>query len=312
MKKCHVCELDIQESDLICNNCGYDFDKREIVDKERLISYKNKLAREKNWIEEINLMKRVNDIQIKKHGLSSTHPEKYGQGGWSMIKTAKLFGGSRHPIPEYIKLAEELEKHPELLKCKNKSQTIKKLKDIKDGIHLESNESKFESEQDLQKYLYNNWEKTAFNDGTLINKEWELQRTNIEGKYIIGEIGEIDLLAKHLEENRWLVIELKIDQSSDETVAQLLRYMGWVKENCANENGKVEGLIIAKSMDEKIRLALLCTSNIELKIYKFESDELRLYSPNFALLIDAYEKSNHKGKEEILRYIETKRTKLEN
>ncbi len=79
--------------------------------------------------------------------------------------------------------------------------------------------------------------------------------------------------------------------------------MGWVKENLARENGKVEGLIISKSMDENIRYALVCISNIELKLYKFENDKLILIDSKDAYIKAHFEKLTPEQKEEFIRGI---------
>ena len=80
----------------------------------------------------------------------------------------------------------------------------------------------------------------------------------------------IDLLARHKKEPKWLVVELKRGQSSDQTVGQVLRYMGWVRENLASPEEKVQGLIISHSEDKKIRYALKHTSNVELNLYEVD------------------------------------------
>ena len=180
-------------------------------------------------------------------------------------KTAALLGENHSLTSCDIRLAEALEKFPELLKSKNKAIAKKRLKAIKNEISYEGDSPTFSLEKDLQKYLSSNWEETPFHE------EWELQKTGVlkEGKYSTGEIGEIDLLAKHRKEKRCLVIELKRDQSSDETVGQILRYMGWVKKNLPGENGKVQGLIISETTDDRIRYALECVPDISLELYCF-------------------------------------------
>ena len=81
-------------------------------------------------------------------------------------------------------------------------------------------------------------------------------------------MGRIDLLAKHLEEPRWLVIELKRHQTSDQTVGQLLRYMGWVGQNLAGPDDRVHGLIICHEADDALRYALSPIQNVELRAYE--------------------------------------------
>jgi hypothetical protein len=54
-----------------------------------------------------------------------------------------------------------------------------------------------------------------------------------------------------------LVIELKRNQTADQTVGRILRYMGWIKKHLAKEAGKtVEGLIIAHAVDKRLPYAL--------------------------------------------------------
>ncbi|MFO7776659.1 MAG: endonuclease NucS [Candidatus Hydrogenedentota bacterium] len=80
-------------------------------------------------------------------------------------------------------------------------------------------------------------------------------------------IGRIDLLAKHRNEPRWLVVELKRNQSSDKTMGQVLRYMGWVKQHLATDEQAVEGLVISRSRDEQLEYALSPVPNVTAKRY---------------------------------------------
>jgi RecB family endonuclease NucS len=47
-------------------------------------------------------------------------------------------------------------------------------------------------------------------------------------------MGPIDILAQDKKSQQYVVIELKRDQTSDQTVGQLARYMGWLEENKTN------------------------------------------------------------------------------
>lgn len=128
--------------------------------------------------------------------------------------------------------------------------------------------NKFGLERHLQDFLLDNWEQTQ------LNQEWDLVE---EGGDIKGygyerptEIGKIDLLAKHKTEPRWLVIELKRAQTSDDTVGQVARYMGWVKKNLAGSGDKVEGVIIALEDDPKLKYALEVVPDIRFLRYQVE------------------------------------------
>ena len=62
-----------------------------------------------------------------------------------------------------------------------------------------------------------------------------------------------------------MVIELKKNQSSDNTVGQLARYMGWIMDKKGDSN--VQGIIIAADYDTKLEYALKPFPNVLLFLY---------------------------------------------
>jgi len=125
----------------------------------------------------------------------------------------------------------------------------------------------FGLERHLHEFLRDNWEHTE------LGREWALYME--PGKEEAGyeytcDVGRIDLLAKHHKEPRWLVIELKRNQTSDQTVGQLLRYVGWVKQHLAEGGEQVHGLIICREADDALRYALSTLQNVELRLYEVE------------------------------------------
>jgi restriction system protein len=64
------------------------------------------------------------------------------------------------------------------------------------------------------------------------------------------------------------VVELKKGRVSDNVVGQIQRYMGYVKDELAEENQQVKGVIIGLDDDLKIRRALSVTINIEFYRYQ--------------------------------------------
>jgi RecB family endonuclease NucS len=113
----------------------------------------------------------------------------------------------------------------------------------------------FGLERHLHFFLRENWHLTE------LGRDWSLvedDEGNVDGagSERITPIGRIDLLAKHRTEPRWLVVELKRWQADDQTVAQLLRYMGWVKTDLATVDEQVEGLIIASEETNRLQYAL--------------------------------------------------------
>jgi len=133
---------------------------------------------------------------------------------------------------------------------------------------------RFGLERHLQEFLRDNWDRTSIGRDWVIYEEDGDPEAGYE--YPCG-IGRIDILARHRSERRWLVIELKRNQSSDQTVGQALRYIGWVKQRMAEPEEQVEGLIIAHQAEEALHYALTSVQNVRLQLYEVE---FRLRSVN--------------------------------
>jgi hypothetical protein len=136
----------------------------------------------------------------------------------------------------------------------------------------EEDTARFGLERHLHEFLRDNWQVTE------MAREWELYEEDgdLAGYEYPCSVGRIDLLARHKSEDRWLVVELKRDQSSDATVGQVLRYMGWVQEHLASANDSVEGLIIALQSDDRLAYALRPIPNVRVMLYEVS---FRLRSP---------------------------------
>jgi len=80
------------------------------------------------------------------------------------------------------------------------------------------------------------------------------------------DIGPIDILAID-EEGNFVVFELKLSRGADKAMGQLSRYMGWVKRNLSKDK-KVKGVIVAKSVDEKLKYAASIIPDISLFEYE--------------------------------------------
>lgn len=267
--QCPLCESTVSSSNLI-HDCGYNFEQKEITDWERTRALLKR--RDLRWNEEVKLKRRANEIQAKKHGIKI--PRSKDAPGWTQKMTAKMIGESPANLSRDLMLAEALDKYPDLSNAKDKSDAREQLKLFRSGKAAIASDG-FSSEDELQEYLVNNWDRTP------LAREWDIHNKFRKGKAYAREAGEIDILAKHRKEPKWLVIELKKDQSSDSTVGQLLRYMGWVEfDHRANaKNDRVEGLIISKSTDRSILYAMYairCMSNISLNRYSLRNGNLQL------------------------------------
>jgi hypothetical protein len=105
------------------------------------------------------------------------------------------------------------------------------------------------------------------------DRRWEIYSeddNDVTGYEYPCEIGRIDILAYHRDRKHWLVIELKRNQTSDETVGQILRYIAWVRRHLAGEGEHVEGVIIAQASDDRLHYALSETTNIRFLEYRVD------------------------------------------
>jgi restriction system protein len=122
----------------------------------------------------------------------------------------------------------------------------------------------FAMEKHLEDFLVANWSQT------LLAKEWDIYEEEGEpvGQQYVTDAGTIDVLAISKDRKRLLVVELKRGRASDAVVGQVLRYVGYVREQVAETDQQVEGAIIALDEDKKMRWALLAVPNIS--FYRYE------------------------------------------
>lgn len=108
----------------------------------------------------------------------------------------------------------------------------------------------FYMENQLEDFIISNW------DNTQLGKKYDLiyEEGDLKSKQYRTDIGIIDILARNKKTNSYVVIELKRNQTSDDTVGQLMRYMGWVKRELKDND--VKGIIIAGKYDKKLDYAL--------------------------------------------------------
>lgn len=81
-------------------------------------------------------------------------------------------------------------------------------------------------------------------------------------------VGPIDILATD-DEGSLFVFELKRANSPDRAIGQLARYMGWVRTTIGKDR-KVFGVIVARTISEKLRYAALIVPNVYLYEYQVE------------------------------------------
>ncbi len=129
---------------------------------------------------------------------------------------------------------------------------------------LES-EARFALELHLEEFIYKNW----------FHIDWssplELYvAEDQDGRQFPAGTWSIDFLAMDRETGDLVVIELKRGQTSDATVGQVLRYMGWVRTNLAKEGQGVRGIVIAAEVDDALRYALQGLPDIVVQTYRVD------------------------------------------
>jgi len=82
----------------------------------------------------------------------------------------------------------------------------------------------------------------------------EEEQTPKNGQYDTQTIGIMDMLCID-EKGDFMVIEIK-RHATDKTIGQILRYMGWTKEELCKGGQKVRGLIVAERKDTQLDFAL--------------------------------------------------------
>jgi restriction system protein len=123
--------------------------------------------------------------------------------------------------------------------------------------------SAFALEAHLEAFLVRNWGYTE------LGKEYDIyEEDGVKANQYQTDTGPLDILAISKDKKRLLVIELKKGRASDVVVGQILRYMGFVQEELAEEGQVVHGAIIAHEDDQRIRRALSMTTNIRFLRYK--------------------------------------------
>jgi restriction system protein len=124
--------------------------------------------------------------------------------------------------------------------------------------------SEFALEKHLEDFLVKNWKQTE------LGKQYDIYEADGEmvGQQYPSDTGPLDILAISKDKKTLLVVELKKGRVSDHVVGQIQRYMGYVKEELAEDNQQVRGVIIALEDDLRIRRALSVITNIDFYRYQ--------------------------------------------
>jgi hypothetical protein len=143
-------------------------------------------------------------------------------------------------------------------------RTASLIESIKEERDIES-ESEFALEAHLEEFIDQNWAKINFGQ-KLVRFTTEEQSGR---QYPAGQ-WSIDFLCRDAETGDLVVVELKRGRTSDATVGQILRYIGWVQENIAKPGQQTRGIIIASVVDDALRLAIRNVPAVKVMTYKVD------------------------------------------
>lgn len=123
--------------------------------------------------------------------------------------------------------------------------------------------SYFALEEHLEDFLVENWERTE------LGKDYDIYEEDGEkAQQYQTDTGPLDILAISKDKKRLLIVELKKGRASDAVVGQTLRYMSFVKDELAEEDQTVSGVVIAHEDDPRLRRALSMIPGID--FYRYE------------------------------------------
>lgn len=124
--------------------------------------------------------------------------------------------------------------------------------------------SEFALEKHLEDFLVKNWHQTE------LGKKYDIyeEEGELVGQQYPSDTGPIDILAISKDKRELLVVELKKGRISDVVVGQIQRYMGYVKEELAEDDQRVRGVIIALEDDIRLRRSLAVAQGIDFYTYK--------------------------------------------
>ena len=190
-------------------------------------------------------------------------PPRYGESFKFKLYTIKIENSDTFFIDESLKSCDSNDLERDLTEIINFYKKAVSIEITKETTPI--GKKIFSLEEQLEDFIIENWDKTDFGkkydliydeDGHLISQQY------------VTKIGRIDILAIDKKTKSHVVIELKRNQTSDDTVGQLLRYMSIIEEDKKDNN--VKGVIVAAKFDERLKYALKKVNGAEAFLYEVD------------------------------------------
>ena len=190
-------------------------------------------------------------------------PPRYGESFKFKLYTIKIENSDTFFLDESLKSCDSNDLERDLTEIINFYKKAVSIEITKETTPI--GKKIFSLEEQLEDFIIENWDKTDFGkkydliydeDGHLISQQY------------VTKIGRIDILAKDKKTKSHVVIELKRNQTSDDTVGQLLRYMSIIEEDKKDNN--VKGVIVAAKFDERLKYALKKVNGAEAFLYEVD------------------------------------------
>ena len=197
----------------------------------------------------------VNSLFRRHH--ASIKPDR----GWDLFfklnsRQFRLWDPEKDPSPRY---KDDIEADI----AENTAESVAGTDDFAEDTAREDNSGsrKFAFERDLQNYLVQNL--GLLEPGLKLYEDEDGEFTGVE--FPAGQ-RRIDILAVGAD-GAYVVVETKVSHAYDRVVGQILRYMGWIKENLAGE-ASVRGVIVASEISDDLILATSSVENVQLVEYE--------------------------------------------
>lgn len=136
-------------------------------------------------------------------------------------------------------------------------------REAEDALSVSPAAAEFVLEAHLEEFLLGNWNTVDWGRPLRI---WQ-SADGISGHQMPTPIGRLDLLCTGTSTNDFVVVELKRGHSADRVVGQVARYMGWVRTHLAVTGQGVEGVVVVREHDDRLRYAAAAVPGLTILTY---------------------------------------------